>query len=215
MESYIFLGPPASGKGTQAKKLAEEFGLVYFGTGDLMRTEAKKHTPYGEIFQKVFDLGQGNLVNDDTVLEFVKTKLTEFGDSKSFVFDGFPRTIKQADFLDNFLNHHLTVFNIQVSEESIVERSSTRKICENCSKIFFKASPDKKNCEVCGGELVQRQEDTPEVVIKRLEVYNRETAPLIEYYKNKNSLIELDGEPTIDEVEKDIEAIVNETFNRN
>ena len=214
MQSYIFLGPPASGKGTQAKQLADDLGLVYFGTGDLMREEAKKQTHFGEIFKNVWNEGKGNLVNDDIVLEFVKTKIEEIGKEKGFVFDGFPRTLKQAEFLDQELQHHLTVFNIDVSEESIVERSSTRKVCENCGKIFFKVPNDKKSCEVCGGELIHRQEDTPEIVKKRLDIYNELTQPLIDYYGQKNVLIDINGELSIEDVKDEIMA-TRGNFRRN
>ncbi|AKM82737.1 TPA: nucleoside monophosphate kinase [Candidatus Berkelbacteria bacterium] len=215
MQSFIFLGPPASGKGTQAKDLAEKLGLIYFGTGDFMRAEAKKQSHFGQIFQRVWDEGKGNLVDDDIVLEFVKAKIEEIGQEKGFVFDGFPRTIKQAEFLNQELKHNLTVFNIEVSEDSIVSRSGTRKVCENCGKIFFKAPVDKRNCEVCGGGLIHRQEDTPGVVKKRLEVYNLQTKPLIDHYKSNNALVEIDGEPNIEEVALEIEEKVNERRSNN
>lgn len=210
MQSYIFLGPPASGKGTQAKDLAHLLGLVYFGTGDLMREEAKKQTQYGKIFTNVWDQGRGSLVDDDITLDFVKSKVEEMGTDKGFVFDGFPRTLKQAQFLDQILDHHLTVFNIDVSEETIVSRSSTRKVCENCGKIFFKPPITKKSCEVCGSELIHRQEDTPEIVKKRLDIYNELTQPLIDYYKQKDMLISIDGEPNIGEVKEEIMAKIND-----
>lgn len=210
MQSYIFLGPPASGKGTQAKDLAEELGLIYFGTGDLMREEAKKQTHFGQIFKNVWAQGKGSLIDDDLTLDFVKTKIEEIGRDRGFVFDGFPRTLKQAQFLDLELDHHLIVFNISVSEETIVTRSSTRKICENCGKIFFKAPADKKRCEVCGDELVHRQEDTPEIIKKRLDIYNELTQPLIDYYNQKGVLINIDGEPNIEEVKEEILAKIND-----
>lgn len=210
MQSYIFLGPPASGKGTQAKDLTEELGLIYFGTGDLMREEAKKQTHFGKIFTNVWDQGKGSLVDDDITLDFVKSKIEEMGTDKGFVFDGFPRTLKQAEFLDQVLEHHLTVFNIEVSEETIVSRSSTRKVCENCGKIFFKPLITKKSCEVCGGELIHRQEDTPEIVKKRLDIYNKLTQPLINYYDQKYMLINIDGEPNIEEVKEEIMVKIND-----
>lgn len=210
MQSYIFIGPPASGKGTQAKDLADELRLIYFGTGDLMREEAKKQNHFGQIFSKVWDEGKGGLIDDNVVLEFVKMKIGEIGTNKGFVFDGFPRTLQQAEFLDLELKHHLTVFNIDVSEETIVSRSSTRKVCENCGKVFFKAPITKKSCEECGSDLVHRQEDTPEIVKKRLDIYNELTQPLIHYYKEKNVLINIDGEPSIGEVKEEIMARIND-----
>lgn len=214
-QSYIFLGPPASGKGTQAKNLAEKLDLVYFGTGEFMRAEAKKKTPLGLVFQKVWDSGKGQLITDDIVLEFAKTKIEEIGHKRGFIFDGFPRTLDQAKFLEKELGQELIVFNIEVSEDSVLARSETRRVCENCGKIFFKASLDKKNCEVCGGELIHRQEDTPEVVKKRLDVYNEQTKPLIDFYKERNLLIEIDGEESIEDVEQEIMGKINERRSNN
>lgn len=210
MTSYIFLGPPASGKGTQAKELAEKLRLVYFGTGEMMRSETKKDSEFGRIFRRVWDKGHGGLVDDKTVLDFAKLKLEEISQNRGFVFDGFPRTLEQAAFLERELNQNLIVFNIQVSEESIVDRSSTRMVCGNCGKIFFRAAADKKHCEVCGGELIHRIEDTPEIVKKRLDVYNELTQPLINYYKEKKVLINIDGENSIEDVKNEITVKINE-----
>jgi len=210
MQSYIFLGPPASGKGTQAKILAEELGLTYFGTGDLMRQEVKKRTHFGQIFQSVWTAGKGGLVDDETVLQFVKNKLDEMDQSHGFVFDGFPRTLDQAKFLKKELNQDIWVLNVKVSDETIVERSTTRRVCENCEKIYFQPAPNKKRCDACGGELIHRIEDTPEIVQKRLDVYNRLTQPLIDYYNQENRLINIDGEPNIEEVTLEIIAKINE-----
>ncbi len=212
MVNYIILGPPGSGKGTQAKKLAEKLGAFYFGAGDLMREEAKKGTEFGEIFQEVWDQGQGGLVPPQTVKDFVESKLRGMDLKKQIIFDGFPRTLEQAEILDKYFKiENLFVINIDVSKKSLIQRATTRRVCEKCGKIFFRADFNGINqCDVCGGNLVQRQEDTEEIVEKRIEVYEQETKPLIGYYKEKNILVNIDGEPPIDAVEKKIWEKVNE-----
>lgn len=211
MKNYIFLGPPGSGKGTQAKLLAEKIHAFYFGTGDLMREEAQKDTEFGQKFQAVWDQGEGALVSDEIVEKFVEAKLKGLDFKKSVVFDGFPRTIKQAQLLEKYIkSDDLVVLNIAVSKESLILRATTRQVCEKCGKIFFQADLSGiKQCDVCGGALEKRQEDAPEVVKKRIEVYESQTAPLIEYYKTKDVLMDIDGEPPIQEVTKEIESKIN------
>lgn len=211
--NYIFLGPPASGKGTQAKRLAHRTGLVYFGLGELMRQEAKNKSDVGLVFQKVWDEGAGKLIPEDVVNKFVAGKIKEMDKNIGFVFDGYPRSLGQAEFLHKIFNGQVIAVNINVSLDTILERSETRRVCSNCGKVFFRLDPSIKSCDVCGAELIHRQEDKPEVVRKRIEVYNQETKPLIDYYKKENVLIEIDGEPSIDEVEENIWIKINERKN--
>jgi len=211
MKNFIFLGPPGSGKGTQAKLLAEKLKAIYFGTGDLMREEAKLGTEFGKKFQDVWNQGKGGLVEDSLVETFVESKLKELDFEKRVIFDGFPRTIDQAKLLEKYIkSNDLEVYNIEVSPQSLVQRATTRRICPKCDKIFFRADlSGVKQCSVCGTDLVQRQEDTEEIVKKRIEVYDLQTKPLIEYYKEKNILINIDGEPPIEEVTKEIDKKIN------
>jgi adenylate kinase len=213
-KNVILMGPPGSGKGTQAKNLAEHFGYTYFGTGDMMREEAHLGTDYGKIFQNVWDNGKGELIPDDIVEKFVEERFSNLDFSRGVVFDGFPRTLNQAKHLEKKFTENgedFVVFDIEVADESLVQRMATRKVCHNCKKIFFKADiSGMKNCDTCGGELFRRQEDEPVVVQKRLDVYEHETKPLIDFFKAEGKLIEIDGEPNIEDVEKDIISKINE-----
>ena len=208
------MGPPGSGKGTQAKNLAEHFNFLYFGTGDMMREEAKYKTEFGKIFQAVWDHGKGELIPDEVVENFLEEKLNNLDYKTGVVFDGFPRTISQAKMLEGKLkqkNQDFVVFDIEVSNETLIERMATRKVCTECKKIFFRADLSGiKVCDKCNGELHRRQEDEPEVVEKRLDVYEHETKPLIEFFSSEGKLITIDGEPQIDQVEKDIIKKINE-----
>jgi adenylate kinase len=210
--NYIFLGPPGSGKGTQAQKIAEKLKLFYFGAGDLMREEAELGTELGKKFKAVWDRGKGELIDPEIVNQFVKSKLLEIGLNKAFIFDGYPRSIVQANFLEEIFKNssaEFKVININVSAENLIERMETRKVCEACSKVFFKPEENGiRNCDVCGGNLIRRQEDQPDVIRERIKVYDTETKPLISYYKEKGILIDIDGEPPIEKVTEEIEKVV-------
>ncbi len=211
-QNFIILGPPGSGKGTQAKRLAEKLGEIYFGTGDLMRVEAEKGTPLGLEFKKV--MASGKLVSDELVEKFVEQKLNEIDTSKGLVFDGYPRTVAQAEYLDEFLKKkgigNLKVLNLVVKAESITHRMLKRRICQSCGKIYQDAVGEGlTRCDFCQGNLTPRHDDDPEVVGKRIEVYTSQSAPLIEYFKGHGQLIDIDGEPPIEEVWENIEKVTS------
>lgn len=205
MKNYIFLGPPGSGKGTQAKLLAEKLGAFYFGAGDLMRKEAKSGTEYGKKFQAIWDEGKGLLVPEEISDGFLENKLKEI-QGKQVIFDGYPRTMEQAQMLEKYFpSENIIVINISLDDEALVLRATTRRVCEKCGKIFLHADLSGITlCDVCGGNLVQRQEDTEEIVKKRIEVYNNETKPLIDHFENEGILINIDGEPPIEDVTAEI-----------
>lgn len=212
---YIILGPPGSGKGTQAKKIAQKFGFLYFGTGDLMRKEAETGSEIGLEFQKIWDEGEGKLVPESLVEKFIIEKLNQLDFSRGVVFDGFPRTMAQAEMLEEvFAKRNIkeyAVINLEVKKDEIVDRTSTRRICQSCETIF--EDPEEKGikaCEKCGGKLIQRDEDKPEVVKKRLDVYAKQTEPLIKFYNEKEKLINVDGNPSIDDVWANILKIIND-----
>lgn len=205
--NFILLGPPGSGKGTQAKRLAQKLGLVYFGTGDLMREEIHKKTALGEEFKKA--IAHGKLVNDNLVEKFVDQKLGEIDINKGVVFDGFPRTVFQAEHLEEFFKKNevdnLKVLNLVVKSDSLVARMQKRRICQNCGKIFQDAVGEgRTTCDSCQGELVLREDDNPVVLAKRIDTYEKQTTPLISYYQKRGQLVNIDGEPTIEEVWEEI-----------
>jgi len=216
IKHLIILGPPGSGKGTQAKMIQDKFSFVYFGTGDLMRQEAEKGSEIGRKFQAIWDKGQGELIPDELVDEFVNFKLREIDAQKSIIFDGYPRTVDQAENLSRVLNitpDNLYVLNIEVPKDLLVERMQTRKVCQKCGQVFFR--PDEKGikaCDDCGDALLKRQEDQPETMEKRILVYQTQTQPLIEYYKSHATLINIDGSPSINLVEAEIEEKLSGVF---
>lgn len=203
IRNIIILGPPGSGKGTQAKILAEKLGYFYFGMGDLMREEAKKNTALGQRFQAVWDKGEGQLVREEDTHELFLKTVQSLKENQGIVFDGYPRSKVQAEHLKESIGEDgMIVLNIEVSDQSLIERIGKRRICGRCGQIFL--DPSLKKCHLCQGKLIQRQEDSPEVVQKRLQVYNDETRPLIEYFQKKGKLIEIDGEPQIEKVAAEI-----------
>jgi adenylate kinase len=199
--NYILLGPPGSGKGTQAKKIVEEFGMAYLSTGDMFR-EAKKSDEY---INKLVSTGQ--LVPDEVVFSLVKKYLEKNKIKRGFIFDGFPRTLWQAEKLDALLKYEKTkvdlVFFIDLSFEEVIKRIVGRRLCIVCGANYHivKLPPEEVGkCDRCHSELVQRSDDNGDVVKDRLTVYERQTKPLIEYYRKFNLLICIDGSRSEKEV---------------
>ena len=202
----ILLGGPASGKGTQAKVLAKRIGYTYFGTGDLLRAEVEKGTELGKKFAEL--MNSGELVPDDLTDPLVVSRLNELKDS-GIVLDGYPRNLEQAATLKSvFPNEDFLVLNIDVSADSLFERMNSRRICEKCGNIIT-AKNNETICEKCGGNYVQRSDDSSDVLKKRIETYENLTEPIIAYYREKDLVKDIDGEPPIDEVTKEIESITN------
>lgn len=204
----IILGPPGSGKGTQAKIIEQKFAFQFFGTGDLMRKEAESGSQIGQKFQKIWDQGEGGLASDELINEFVNLKLLGLDKTKGIIFDGYPRTIKQAENLEKILQvlpENIIVLNIEVSKNLLINRMQTRRVCQKCGQIFFRPKENGiKKCDNCDGNLVQRQEDKPDVIRKRIEVYEKQTKPLIKFYKNHGKLININGDPSIEKVSVEI-----------
>lgn len=205
----ILLGPPGAGKGTQAVNIVKKYNIPHISTGDMFRKNIKEGTDLGIKAKEYMD--KGLLVPDDLVVAIVKDRLTENDCKEGFLLDGFPRTVNQADTLDvelKSLNYELdNVININVSKEELIERAVGRRVCKDCGATYhIKFNPPKVEnvCDVCGGELIQRKDDTVETVTKRIEVYLEQTEPLIDYYEKKGILINIDGKQDIVKVFEDI-----------
>ncbi len=199
----VFLGPPGSGKGTQAKKLVEKYSLAHIATGDILRRAVKDETELGLSAKKFVDAGE--LVPDEIILGIIKEELT--GISEGFIFDGFPRTLAQAEGLDGILSELGVnidyVISLKVADETIIDRLVSRRLCKNCGFEFnLKTRPPEVEgvCDRCGGGLFQRTDDTVEVINNRLSVYREKTEPIEDYYRKKRILIEVDGGQGFDQV---------------
>lgn len=208
----VFLGPPGAGKGTQAKLLSKEFGFRHVSTGDMLREAVKNKTPLGLKAKEYMD--RGDLVPDELVIAMVEEIILQ---EKDVVLDGFPRTIGQAISLKGMLEKHAKdvdkVFLFDIDDEIVVERLSGRRVCPNCGSVYhIKFSPPRKDeiCDVCGTKLIQREDDKEEVIRRRLEVYRRQTAELVDFYKKENKLISLDSRKGIEDLYGDIKKAVED-----
>ena len=198
MMNIIMLGAPGAGKGTQAAVLCEHFGIPTISTGNMIREALKNGTEMGLKAKSYMD--DGKLVPDEVVIGIVKERLSEDDCKKGFILDGFPRTIPQAEALDNMGVDIKYVINIDVPDESIIKRMSGRRVCENCGRPYHIESlkPQKDGvCDDCGGTLVQRKDDHPDTVLARLDVYHKETEPLADYYKKQGKLVNVAGQNTV------------------
>jgi len=209
----VLLGPPASGKGTQAAKLREALDLPHVASGDLFRENLKNQTELGRKARAYMD--RGELVPDDVTIAMVMERLSRPDCAHGALLDGFPRTIAQAQALDAALAARGArvglVPNIVVPDEVLVERVSGRRLCRTCGEAYhvrFNLPQKPGVCDKDSGELYQRDDDRPETVRKRLEVYWRQTSPLIDYYNQRGLLVEIDGDQAIDEVWADLRAAV-------
>ena len=207
----IMLGAPGAGKGTQAKKIAEKYSIPHISTGDIFRANIKNGTELGKKAKTYMD--QGLLVPDELTCDLVVDRIQQPDAANGYVLDGFPRTIPQAEALDKALaamgEAMDYAINVEVPDENIVRRMSGRRACVDCGAtyhIVYAPTKEENICDNCHGELILREDDKPETVQKRLNVYHEQTQPLIDYYTEKNILVEVDGTVDIDEV---FAAIVN------
>lgn len=211
----IMLGAPGAGKGTQAKKIAEKYGIPHISTGDIFRANIKGGTELGMKAKAYMD--QGQLVPDDVTIGMLLDRISEADCEKGYVLDGFPRTIPQAESLTNALNERGEkmdyAVNVDVPDEAIVTRMSGRRACLACGAtyhIVFNAPKTEGVCDTCGEKLVLRDDDKPETVQKRLTVYHDQTQPLIDYYQKAGILVTVDGTKDLNEVFKDITVVLGE-----
>ncbi|WP_448584320.1 adenylate kinase [Thermocrinis sp.] len=208
----VFLGPPGAGKGTQAKLLSQRMGFYHLSTGDILREAVKKQTPLGIKAKEYMD--RGELVPDSLIIALIEEYLPEKG---GVILDGFPRTIAQAEALESMLNAKgkklSKVILFDSPDEAIIDRLSGRRVCSSCGALYHvKYNPPKKDeiCDFCGGSLVQREDDKEAVVEKRLEVYRKQTEPLIDFYRKKNIIYRLDATKGVEELFSELEGIIKD-----
>lgn len=205
----VLLGAPGAGKGTQAKKLVEKYGLPQISTGDLLRAAVAAGTPLGKEAKSYMD--KGELVPDTVVMGMVEERIKQDDCKKGFILDGFPRNVAQAEALDKMLaslNMPLTAaLSVDVPFEDLMKRLTGRRTCKACGQMYnVYFTPPKKDgsCDKCGGELFQRDDDKEDTIKKRLEVYNAQTAPLIDYYGKKGILKSVAGTGSINDIFKKV-----------
>ena len=189
----VFLGPPGAGKGTQAVDLALEFGIAHISTGDMLRAEIKAGTELGKLAQSYIDAG--NLVPDEVAVDIIRYRLKKDDAKNGYILDGFPRTVPQAEMLEEMLKDMGTALDraiyLEASEEVIIERLSGRRICRECGKIYHTTNMPSRSpgiCDLCGGETYQRPDDQPDAIRQRLQVYQEKTADLIQWYADRDLL---------------------------
>jgi adenylate kinase len=211
--NIILLGPPGAGKGTQAKSISKECKIPHISTGDIFRKNISEKTPLGLEAKGYMDNGQ--LVPDELTINLVKDRLTHEDCVNGFMLDGFPRTVKQAEALDAFLRERNIDIDaallIDAPKDLIVERMTGRRVCSHCGATYHVVNiPPKVEdvCDECGSALVQRKDDNLETVLERLDVYDRQTSPLVEYYKGRGKLKSVDGSKELHEVFQDIRDLL-------
>lgn len=210
----IMLGAPGAGKGTQAKMLAEKYAIPHISTGDIFRMNIKNNTELGQKAKGYMDAGQ--LVPDELVVDLVVDRIKAKDCMNGFILDGFPRTIPQAEALDYALNNQNEkidyAINVDVPDENIINRMSGRRACVGCGAtyhIVYNPTKEENKCDVCGEALILREDDKPETVKKRLDVYHEQTQPLIDYYEKKGAILTVDGTQDIDVVFADITKVLD------
>lgn len=193
MNNFVFLGPPGAGKGSLAVKVAADYQIPHISTGDIFRANIKAQTPLGIKVKEIID--SGSLVSDELTFELVKDRLAQDDCKNGYILDGFPRTIPQAQMLDSLVSD-LKVVNFVIKDEIVIDRLSTRRVCKACGANFnIKTLPPKVEgvCDKCGGELYQRDDDKQDSILHRMDVYREQTEPLINYYKGKGKITDLDA----------------------
>ena len=201
------LGPPGAGKGTQAKLLAEKTGLIHLSTGDILREEVTRSTALGQAAKGWMD--KGDLVPDDLIVDMIRERVAR---ADGFILDGFPRTVVQAEALAEITSLDGAI-NVALSREEVIRRLSSRRVCQDCGKIYnllFNPPEMDMRCDACGSLLFLRNDDQPDVIKNRYDVYAQETAPLIEYYSKQGLLYEVDGERPSSEVLSHILDLITE-----
>jgi len=198
----VLLGKQGAGKGTQCASLSEQYNIPHVSTGDILRAAVREGTPLGLQVKSVLDAG--DLVSDDLVVALVKERFAQPDAQRGALLDGFPRTIGQATALDTMLaDESVSIcINLDVPTSLVVERLSRRRVCQECGAIYRADEPAGASgtCEKCGGDVIQRADDQPEAIQQRLDAYERDTAPLLDYYAAKELVVTVDGSQTVEAV---------------
>ena len=207
----ILLGPPGSGKGTQGDLIEKKYGFPKISSGDLLRAAVQERTPLGKRAEAM--MNRGELVNDDIVVEMIRERIAGIDCQNGYILDGFPRNIPQAQKLEEIDGKcQEIVFDIQLDIQTLVERISARRICPRCEAIYNLSIHRLKRegtCDVCGEDLIQRKDDTPDVIRERLRAYHEQTELLVDYYQKKKVFYEIDGSRKIETVFRDIQSILD------
>jgi len=208
----VLFGPPGAGKGTQAQLLRDRLKVVHISSGDLFRCHLGKGTALGLRVKEY--INKGELVPDDVTLEIILDKVMSIPDDEGFILDGFPRTTHQADALEKKLAAESRILDkvvhLDVSEPELLRRLGGRYICRSCrAPHAIGEGEEGKKCDNCGGELYQRDDDAPVAVKKRIEVYNAQTIPVLDFYRDRGVLVDISGDGTVDEVNKQVLAALN------
>jgi len=210
----LLFGAPGVGKGTQAKLLSFKFNIPHISTGDILRQAVKDQTELGKKAQQI--MNRGDLVPDEIMIGIIKYRLTKSDCNNGFILDGFPRTAKQAEELDNLLSEmnldNLKLINVFADEEEIVRRLNNRRACKKCGHIYTLAEIENTNiCPNCGAKnsFYLREDDKEDVIRKRMEVFRKTTEPVLKYYQNKGKVISVNGLGSVEEVNKEILKVLN------
>ncbi len=206
--NIILLGAPGAGKGTQATKISDKYGMPHISTGDIFRENIKNQTEIGLLAKSYTDKGQ--LVPDEVTCKIVEDRLSREDCKNGYLLDGFPRNVAQAEALDRFAKIDV-VLNIDIDLSLLMNRLCGRRVCKDCGESYHISSLNgATRCSRCGGELYQRKDDNPETVGSRLSVYNEQTAPLIDYYTKKGIIANLKGDASVDEVFAEIVSVLDQ-----
>ncbi len=209
--NLILLGAPGAGKGTQAEVICQKLSIPAISTGNIIREAIRNETELGRKAKQYID--EGALVPDAVVISIIKERLSESDCENGFILDGFPRTVPQAQALDDMGVEIDKVVDIEVADEVICSRLSGRRVCKTCSASYhldFKPSADGKTCDKCGAELICRKDDEPETVLERLRVYHEQTEPLISFYKERGKLVVVQGQDKVEDTTRLTLAAIEE-----
>ncbi len=205
----ILLGAPGAGKGTQAQFITQDFGIPALSTGEILRNAVANGTPVGQEARRYMDAGE--LVPDDVVIGVIKERMAEPDAQKGFILDGVPRTLAQAEALERLGVDIDLVLDIEVSDENVIERLSGRRVCEACGASYhtlFNPPAQPELCDRCGGRLIIRVDDEPETVKARLAAYHTQTRPLVDFYRQRGKLVEIEGSYSVEKTRQRIAAAI-------